>query len=53
MIVLCDRRERSGVLLDRVGAVILTGPIEYVRSNKHSGVRHMPVMIEPHQDDHT
>jgi cytochrome P450 len=34
------------VLLDRVGAVTLTGPIEYVRSNKHAGVRHMPVTIE-------
>lgn len=35
------------VLLDRVGAVTLTGPIEYVRSNKHAGVRHMPVTIDP------
>lgn len=35
------------VLLDRVGTVTLTGPIEYVRSNKHAGVRHMPVTIEP------
>lgn len=34
------------VLLDRVGAVTVTGPIEYVRSNKHAGVRHMPVTIE-------
>jgi cytochrome P450 len=33
------------VLLDRVGAVTLTGPVEYVRSNKHTGVRHMPVKI--------
>lgn len=33
------------VLLDRVGTVTLTGPIEYVRSNKHAGVRHMPVTI--------
>jgi cytochrome P450 len=38
------------VLLDRVGAVTPTGPIEYVRSNKHSGVRHMPVMIEPYRE---
>ncbi|MDD7812314.1 cytochrome P450 [Mycobacterium sp. CSUR Q5927] len=36
------------VLLDRVGTVTLTGPIEYVRSNKHAGVRHMPVTIEAH-----
>lgn len=35
------------VLLDRVGTVSLTGPIEYVRSNKHAGVRHMPVSITP------
>jgi cytochrome P450 len=35
------------VLLDRVGAVTLAGPIEYVRSNKHAGVRHMPVTIDP------
>jgi cytochrome P450 len=33
-------------LLDRVGAVTLTGPVEYVRSNKHAGVRHMPVKID-------
>ncbi|MBV8927969.1 MAG: cytochrome P450 [Mycobacteriaceae bacterium] len=33
-------------LLDRVGAVTLTGQVEYVRSNKHAGVRHMPVKIE-------
>ncbi|KAA1250754.1 cytochrome P450 [Mycobacterium simiae] len=35
------------VLLDRVGAVTLTGPIEYARSNKHTGVRHMPITIDP------
>jgi cytochrome P450 len=34
------------VLLDRVGGVTLTGPVEYVRSNKHAGVRHMPVKID-------
>ena len=33
-------------LLDRVDDVTLTGPVEYVRSNKHAGVRHMPVKIE-------
>lgn len=33
------------VLLDRVAGVTVTGPIEYVRSNKHSGVRHMPVTL--------
>ncbi|WP_067825188.1 cytochrome P450 [Nocardia inohanensis] len=35
------------VLLDRVRAVTRTGPVEYTRSNKHTGVRHMPVRIEP------
>ncbi len=34
-------------LLDRVDSITLTGPIEYVRSNKHAGVRHMPVTIDP------
>ncbi|BBY99007.1 cytochrome P450 [Mycolicibacterium fallax] len=34
------------VLLDRVGTITPTGPIEYVRSNKHTGVRHMPVTVE-------
>jgi cytochrome P450 len=34
-------------LLDRVASVELTGPVEYTRSNKHSGVRHMPVRLRP------
>ena len=34
-------------LLDRIGEVSLTGPVEYVRSNKHAGVRHMPVHLTP------
>lgn len=42
-----EMRVLFDVLLDRVGAVTLSGPIEYVRSNKHAGVRHMPVTIEP------
>lgn len=42
-----EMRAMFDVLLDRVESVTLTGPIEYVRSNKHSGVRHMPVSIEP------
>ena len=32
-------------LLDKVADVALTGPVEYVRSNKHAGVRHMPVRL--------
>jgi len=34
-------------LLDKIGEVSLTGPVEYVRSNKHAGVRHMPVHLTP------
>jgi cytochrome P450 len=36
-----------GALLDKVADVTVTGPIEYTRSNKHAGVRHMPVHITP------
>jgi cytochrome P450 len=34
-------------LLDKVADVTVTGPVEYVRSNKHAGVRHMPVHMTP------
>jgi cytochrome P450 len=34
-------------LLDKVGEVSVTGAVEYVRSNKHAGVRHMPVHMTP------
>jgi cytochrome P450 len=34
-------------LLDRVRPVELTGPIEWTRSNKHTGVRHLPVRLLP------
>ena len=34
-------------LLDRVRAVEPAGPIEWVRSNKHTGIRRMPVRWEP------
>ena len=30
-------------LLERVAACALAGPIEWTRSNKHTGIRHMPV----------
>ena len=33
-------------LLDRVGDFEVTGPVERVRSNKHTGVRHLPMRLE-------
>jgi cytochrome P450 len=36
-----------GALLDRVADCTLTGPVEWTRSNKHTGVRHMPVAFRP------
>lgn len=41
-----EMRVMFDVLLDRIDTVTLTGPMEYVRSNKHAGVRHMPVAME-------
>ncbi|HUO47240.1 MAG TPA: cytochrome P450 [Acidimicrobiales bacterium] len=32
-------------LLDRVGSIELAGPVERFRTNKHAGVRHMPVVL--------
>jgi cytochrome P450 len=32
-------------LLRDVGSLDLAGPVEFVRSNKHTGVRHMPVTL--------
>jgi cytochrome P450 len=34
-------------LLDSVAAIELIGPVEHSRSNKHSGVRHLPVRLIP------
>jgi cytochrome P450 len=34
-------------LLDQATAVESTGPVEWVRSNKHTGLRHMPVRLLP------
>ena len=42
-----EMRVLFSVLLDEVGAITVTGPIEHVRSNKHTGIRQMPVAIEP------
>lgn len=36
-------------LLDRVASIEQTAPVEYSRSNKHSGVRRMPVRLHPHR----
>jgi cytochrome P450 len=32
-------------LCARVGTIELTGPVEWTRSNKHTGVRHLPVRL--------
>jgi cytochrome P450 len=34
-------------LLDRFEGFELTGPIEWARSNRHTGIRHMPVRLTP------
>jgi cytochrome P450 len=34
-------------LLDRVAVIEPTGPVTWTRSNKHTGVRHMPVRLTP------
>ena len=42
-----EMRLMLDALLDRFDAVVPTGPIEWTRSNKHTGVRHMPVHLVP------
>jgi cytochrome P450 len=32
-------------LFDRVRAIDLAGPVEWTRSNKHTGIRHLPVTV--------
>jgi len=34
-------------MLDLVAEIEVTGPVEHSRSNKHSGVRHLPVRLTP------
>jgi hypothetical protein len=34
-------------LLDRCAEITLAGPIEWMRSNKHHGIRHIPVALRP------
>ena len=36
-------------LLDRFDEIALAGPVEWTRSNKHTGVRHMPVALRRRQ----
>jgi cytochrome P450 len=40
-----EMRVMFDALLDRVETLTPRGPVEYVRSNKHTGIRHMPVTI--------
>lgn len=37
-------------MLDLVGGMEVTGPVEHSRSNKHSGVRHLPVRLTARSD---
>jgi cytochrome P450 len=37
-------------LLDRVEACALAGPLEWTRSNKHTGIRHMPLALRLRRD---
>jgi cytochrome P450 len=41
-----EMRVLVGALLDQVASIEPAGPIVHVRSNKHTGVRHMPVVLE-------
>ena len=34
-------------LVARAGAIALTGPVEWTRSNKHTGIRRLPVRLVP------
>jgi cytochrome P450 len=34
-------------LLERVGAIELTGPVDWTRSNKHTGIRRLPLRLTP------
>jgi hypothetical protein len=36
-------------LLDRFDDLQLAGRVEWTRSNKHTGVRHMPVVLQRRQ----
>ncbi|KAB2348446.1 cytochrome P450 [Actinomadura rudentiformis] len=36
-------------LLDRVDAAVVLGPAEHIRSNKHTGIRHLPMRLQGRQ----
>jgi cytochrome P450 len=38
-------RVMLAALLDQVAAIALAGPPEWTRTNKHTGIRHLPVTI--------
>ncbi len=44
-----DRGARSMLeeLLDRFADFALAGPVEWGRSNKHTSIRHLPVVLTP------
>lgn len=41
----CEMQLVFDALLDRFDEIALAGPVEWTRSNKHTGVRHMPVAL--------
>ena len=34
-------------LLDQVASLEPAGPVEWTRTNKHTGIRHLPVRLTP------
>ena len=43
-----EMRVILGEALSRLADIALDGPVEYTRSNKHNGIRHLPVRFTPH-----
>ena len=39
--------EPTDALLDRVAHIDITGAVEWTRSNKHTGIRKLPVRLVP------
>lgn len=46
MLARLEMRVVVEALLDRFAAIALAGPVEWTRSNKHTGLRHMPVVLQ-------